>query len=64
MQNIFNIATKSIGMHKGIRGRKIHCYHLAKNISSSLLSKIIKMISVCCFMWVYNFERIIQADGV
>ena len=44
MQNIFNIVTKSNGMHKDIRGGKIHCYHLAKNTSSSLLSKIIKMI--------------------
>ena len=56
-------------MHKYIRGGKIHCYHLAKNISSSLPSKIIKMIYKAVilsalFKWVYNFERIIQADGV
>jgi hypothetical protein len=43
MQNIFNIVSKSKGIHKDIRGGKFS-YHLAKNISSSLLSKIIKMI--------------------
>lgn len=42
MQNIFNIVTKSNGMHKDIKGGKIQCYHLATNISSSVLSKIIR----------------------
>lgn len=59
---IYLIVTKLNGMHKDIRGGKIQCYHLAKNISSSVLSKIIKMIYkavtlVCCFMWVYNFRE-------
>jgi hypothetical protein len=63
---LFNFVTKSNGMQKDIRDRKTHCYHLAKNISSSLLSSIIKMIYKAVILSVVFCGRRLQmkCDGI